>query len=365
MRSSLFRPTLLWLVTAQAAFGDSPLARFVGVPSCASSSCHGGAGTLRDQVGRWESRDVHRRAASTLNIARSEQIAAAMGLTNRLGQAVPFDSPRCTVCHAPNATVPAALRLVELDRSEGVACETCHAPAEAWLRSHTRPGPPADDFSYADKVAAGLRDLRNLRVRANVCVACHENVDRELLAAGHPELLFELDGQTLQEPRHWREKAGHSGAKAWLVGQAVAWREVAWSVAQPAQKTERLAAREAGLSWLVAKAASAAGIAAATPDAVARLANSKDWTNADTAAVLRVLAGTAADFRAAAVPQSIQARRAERLVLGLDRLLAATESTRAKHLDSEVTVLFKLAQSLPDFDPAKFAAALEALAVKL
>lgn len=289
----------------------------------------------------------------------------ALGLTNALGQPVPAQSPRCTACHAPNATVPATLRLAELDRAEGLACETCHAPAETWLRSHTRPGPPRDEFTYADKVAAGLRDLRDLRVRANVCVACHENVERALLEAGHPELLFELDGQTRQEPRHWVEKPGHHGAKAWLVGQAVAWREVSWLSTQPGEKTEPLTEREAGLAWLVSRAAKSVGITESAPDAIARAAAGRDWSTADTATVLRAMAGSGAEFRAGAATVSVQARRAERLVLGLDRLLAVSSEATAKSVETEVNGLFKLAQSRRDFVPARFASVLEALASKL
>lgn len=316
-------------------------------------------------MGRWESRDVHRRAASTLNTARAEQMALSLGLTNGVGQATAAQSPRCTACHAPGATVPTARSLGILDAAEGVACETCHAPAETWIRSHTRPGPPRDDFSYTDKVADGLRDLRDLRVRANVCVACHENLERAVLEAGHPELIFELDGQTRQEPRHWVEKTGYHGAKAWLVGQAVAWREVAWLRAQPAEATERAAVREGALSWLVLKAAKALGVAESAPEELARRASSRSWSNADTEAVLRALGSSAADFRAKEVPAPVHARRAERLVLGLDRLVAALPESRAKALEPGLDELFKRAQSLPDFAPERFADALADFAAKL
>lgn len=350
---------------ALALAAESPLARFVGTPSCASSSCHGGAGPRRDQVGRWESQDVHRRASSTLNAARSEQLALALGLTNSLGQSIAAASSRCTVCHAPNATVPAAMRRVNLDPTEGVACETCHAPAESWLRSHTRPGPPRDDFTYPDKVAAGLRDLRDLRVRANVCVACHENVGPELLAAGHPELIFELDGQTRHEPRHWVEQPGFQGAQAWLVGQAVAWREVTWLLREPAEASERLSARASGLAWVVSQAAQALGIAETTPEGVARTAAARKWSMADTSRVLQALANTKGDFQMAQIGPAVQGRRAERLVLALDRLLAASPESVAKAAENELNTLFLLAQRLPDFAPARFAAGLEALAAKV
>ena len=43
-------------------------------------------------------------------------------------------------------------------------------------------------------------------------------------------------------------------------------------------------------------------------------------------------------------------------MLALDRLLAAENNHQA---DAELNQLFKLAQSLPDFDPKAFAATLE------
>ena len=352
---------LLCVAVLSAVAAESPLGRFVGTPACASSSCHGGAGPRRAQSGEWESRDVHRRAASTLNSARSEQIARALGLTNAVGQARPADQLQCTVCHAPNATVPASQRRVVLDPTEGVGCETCHAPAESWLRSHTRPGPPRDDFTYQDKVAAGLRDLRDLRARANVCVACHENVDRAILLAGHPELNFELDGQTRQEPRHWVELPGFQGPQSWLVGQAVAAREVAWWMTREDQKSALLSARAVSLDWLVSRAAGALGIAATDPDTIARLVAGRRWTEADTTHVLVALAGAGREFRPSGIPAQVQAHRAERLVLGLDRLVAARPGGLPKTADDALNALFKRVQWRADFETELFANELDTL----
>ncbi len=355
---------VLMVLPATTLCADPALARYLGAQSCSASSCHGGAGERRDQWIQWNSGDVHRRSASTLTLARSVQIAAAAGLTD------PATHSRCVVCHAPFAAVPVAERLGDLDRGEGVSCESCHAPAEGWIRSHTRT--ERDGFTYRDKVAAGLRDLRNPYVRANACVACHENVDRDLLQAGHPELIFELDGQTRGEPRHWKEPAGFSGARAWWVGQAVALREVSWQLTRSGQTDERLKARQAGLRWIVERTESivnpdgtslggvteSARIQAAA-DERARAGAATDWPAAKTVALLQRLAGTAAEFRDAGVAKEIQARRGERLVLALDRLLAASNPALENKLEPALKELFHLAQSLPNFDPTQFAAALE------
>ena len=115
---------------------------------------------------------------------------------------------RCTVCHSPFHAVPQAQRLATADPTESVSCESCHGAAGGWLRRHTRP-----DWTYATRVGAGMRDLKSFYVRANTCVTCHQNLDSDIVAAGHPELLFELDGQSAAQPKHWRDAEG-SGPRA-------------------------------------------------------------------------------------------------------------------------------------------------------
>jgi hypothetical protein len=82
--------------------------------------------------------------------------------------------------------------------------------------------------------------------------------------------------------------------------------------------------------------------------------------------MLVTLAGTSAAFGDVSVPQPMQARRAERLVLALDRLVAALPELKTDEpVQSALNQLFKLAQSVPDFDPKQFADALEKFAAAL
>jgi len=354
---------LCGLVTARGA--DAP-AKFLGATSCASSGCHGGGGEKQNQFLTWSLKDFHsQRPAATLTTARSRQIGEALGIKDPTAEA------RCTTCHAPLHDVPDDLRGKDFKVSEGVSCESCHGPSENWLRAHTR-----HDYTRADRTAAGMRDLQNLYVRANTCVACHQVVSQPLLKAGHPELIFELDGQSVAEPKHWSVEKNGNGAQAWFVGQAVALRELSWQVAHETAPTQNLVNRWAGLAWLLQTASLADNLktpASTVPaeavtqaakiqgdsDAIARDTAVTDWTDAMTGKALTTLAGSAAAFRDASVPPSVQARRAERLVLALDRLLAAQNNHKA---DAELNQLFKLAQSVPDFDPAQFATALEKFA---
>lgn len=295
-----------------------------------------------------------------------------------MAEVLKIDSPAqnasCTICHAPFQTVPATEQKNRLDITGGVSCESCHAPAESWLLSHTRP-----DFTHADRVNAGMRDLKNLYVRANSCVACHQNVSSNLLAAGHPELIFELDGQAVSEPKHWREKTNWSGAQAWLVGQSVALREMSWQLAGEKTPTENEIYRWKGLTWVVYLASQGdPGLPKPSEanfrpekenfekvqkwcDELAKVAAKTPWTKDLTRKVLAILANPSNGI-SEPVGKSVQARRAERLVIGLDRLVLASDN---KTIDAELNELYSLVQSLPDFDSQKFAAALEKFSRKL
>jgi hypothetical protein len=292
---TVFATAFLWSSTARA--------EFVGAQSCSTSGCHGGA--KRNESITWSKKDFHSRAYATLTTARSARIAETLHIAD------PAHDSRCIICHAP---------MPEAQRADGVSCETCHGAAENWLRTHTR-----SDYTHADRLQAGMRELKNLTARANACVACHQNIDADILAAGHPELIFELDGQSVAMPKHWHEP---SSPQAWFAGQTVALREMKWQLSR--EPNDKLAARVAGLDWLLQKCGD-------SPD-------------------LARLAATSGDFEDASVSREVQARRAGRLVLALDRL----SSSKA-----DVDELFKLAQSLPDFDPKKFAEALQRFASKL
>jgi cytochrome c554/c'-like protein len=338
--------------------------KFLGAPSCSSSSCHGGAGANKDQYLVWSKYDYHHaRPYATLETARAEHIAEAL----KLGD--PTRSAACTACHAPLQTVPNNLLSEGLKISDGVSCESCHGPAEHWLRGHTR-----HDWTHADRVRAGMRDLRNLYVRANTCVACHQTLSSDIRQAGHPELLFELDGQAVSQPKHWRTADDKPGPQIWLVGQAVALREMSWQLSREKASDETLAARCAALVWLLqlagktdphwpaielnenAPAAERAMEIHRWSDQLAKAIAVISWSDELTRKCLALLAKTDDSFGDPKVPRPIQARRAERLVLALDRLTTGLgAATAPAKLGQSLDRLFDDVQSLPDFDPPQFA----------
>ncbi|HEV8582414.1 MAG TPA: multiheme c-type cytochrome [Thermoanaerobaculia bacterium] len=206
---------------------------YVGAPSCASSNCHGSTrprrvfDVLQNEHFTWYKADPHyKKAYPVLFNERSAAIARNLRLP-----AAPAESQICLGCHA--FVVPKEKQANRLEIEDGISCEACHGPASGWIQSHT-----AEDWSHERSVAAGMTDLRNLAVRANLCLSCHlgsanQTVDHDLIAAGHPVLGFELDNYSEDMPAHWmplRDKQRKEGMRdthgirAWAVGQAANFR---------------------------------------------------------------------------------------------------------------------------------------------
>jgi len=337
---------------------------FVGSIGCKSSSCHGGAGEKRSQYITWSQKDFHTKAFAVLLNARSERIAEGLGLP--AAQA----SARCTVCHSPFQSVAPSRLKPAAHRDEGVSCETCHGAASGWLRGHTR-----KDWTYNTRVAAGMRDLRNLYLRANACVACHQNLAPDVLQAGHPDLFFELDGQSVAEPKHWRDEEPWSGLREWLTGQAVALREMSSALAREPQPDPFSSARWDGLAWLCATVTSAASIPSpislppgaptrsdftsmqTQADALARRASTSNWSESSARSLLLALASAEGEFAAKGTANQLLGQRAKRLVLALDRLVNALKNRGIPlKADPELNQLFQDVRTLDAFDAAGFAA---------
>lgn len=337
---------------------------FLGKDSCASSGCHGGGGAHQNQSIVWARQDPHSRAPATLGTARSKRLAELLNIPD------PKLDARCTSCHEPWQNL-AGLPPHTTAVSEAVSCETCHGPASDYLRSHTR-----KDLDRPQKGLDGLKDLTVLYNRANSCVACHQALDAKLLEAGHPELLFELDGQTASMPRHWREKPENSHAAIWLTGQATALRELTAQVLQEAQSgtpSARVVNQWQAALWIVQTALPNGPISHFDTNAANSTQRLKDLHRAADQAALEApalartlrltvvenLCSSEAEFAKAPGPASQQAPRAERLVLALDRLLY-DRPKRPVAVQERTDELFRLVQSRPDFAPDRFAASLAA-----
>ncbi len=197
--------------------------QYTGPGSCSSSACHGGiqpkldTNIQQNEYSTWIVQDKHAKAFEVLGNAQSQRIARNLGLKNRADA-----ESRCLACHA--LAVPAEKRARTFDLSEGVSCESCHGPASAWLGPHTSRG-----WTHERSVQLGMYDTKDLGKRTEKCLSCHlgtadASLDHELIAAGHPDLIFELEAFSAVMPRHWRQRADkdpYAGVREWGMGQVV------------------------------------------------------------------------------------------------------------------------------------------------
>ncbi len=212
-----------------AAQGDP--VKYIGPGSCAATSCHGSvkpvaeSRILQNEYSTWIVENKHSRACQVL----TGEVAQRMGRILKWGAKVE-DSPKCLACHALYTTPAERGRAFEI--SEGVSCENSHGPASACLGPHT-----TKSWSHEKSVAAGMHDMGNVIHRTEKCLECHlgtrsKFVDHEMIAAGHPDLYFELDFFSAAMARHWKspresepgktaEDPAWVGVREWSAGQAV------------------------------------------------------------------------------------------------------------------------------------------------
>jgi hypothetical protein len=222
--------------------------KFEGAATCSNAQCHGadepkeGAGaTTLAEFTQWSGGDLHKTAHEILANEESAAIAEKMKIADATTDA------RCTACHAMN--VPEKLRGREFDLAEGVTCNACHGPSEKWNAPHKEKG-------WTDKQRAalkthdallkklGLYDTKSPLARADMCTSCHLAIDADMVAAGHPQPVFELDIFSRSEQKggyyvsqHWREpNVPFYGASLWSTGQVVAVRDAMRQLADRAGK---------------------------------------------------------------------------------------------------------------------------------
>jgi hypothetical protein len=200
--------------------------KYTGAASCGASNCHGSTKPRADFPRMnenivWTQKDAHAKAYATLTNEKLKSGVRPSKIAQELKIAKSETSDRCLVCHAVN--VPVALRGPKFDITDGVHCDGCHGPAEKWLEPHAEKG-----WTHEQSVKLGMYDTKNFLLRAEKCVSCHLQIDHDLVAAGHPDLLaFELATFSANMPPHWRDKGTWIDARAWATGQVVSLREAA------------------------------------------------------------------------------------------------------------------------------------------
>lgn len=212
---------------------------FTGPGSCAAAACHGsirpvaGSRILQTEYTTWIAQDRHARASEVLSNPVSVRMATILGL----GAA--HNAPKCLACHSLDVADAQQARSFA---DEGVSCEACHGPASGWLGPHTN-----RNWTHEQSVALGMYNTKDLVKRTERCLTCHlgtgeKFVDHEMIAAGHPDLVFDLEAFSAAMPRHWRaspENDPFAPVRAFSVGQLVHLRS----------SLERLTQRVQGAVW--------------------------------------------------------------------------------------------------------------------
>lgn len=245
---------------AQARLGDKiypivvPGLKYEGNASCAASGCHAedaaweqSGQMIGDESNIWAASDPHAFAYETLTNEDSKAIAAKLDIADATASA------RCLDCHAMNASASQRGNLFSL-KNDAVGCESCHGPAEKYLNPHAEEGWTTQQRAALGAQGLidqhGLIDTSHLGVRANTCVACHLQIDKDMIDAGHPPLSFEMYSYNYYFPFfsdaayavHWNDQRGvMTDARLWAAGQAAgrvaakaqvdAWKKKGWDTA--------------------------------------------------------------------------------------------------------------------------------------
>ncbi len=245
----MFAAALTTSLRAGTLDGPPPLVRpqtppaepgnYVGPGSCSAVACHGairavsGSRIFQTEYSTWISLDRHARATEVLGNVVSQRMGRVLGLGN------PQQAQKCLACHALD--VPAAERSRNF-ATEGVSCEACHGPATGWLGYHV-----TKNATHEESVKRGMYDTKDAVKRTEKCLTCHlgtadKFVDHEMIAGGHPDLVFELEAFSSAMPRHWKE---NTDADAWQPVRTFA----AGQLVHLRANLDRLARRVKGPIW--------------------------------------------------------------------------------------------------------------------
>lgn len=248
---------VLLLLTAafhtRAADGDAPTkaaenasqadatAAIGGRASCSARGCHAGlepvagGGVRQDEYAVYLAHDKHALAFEVLKSERAQRMAENLAPTNPGGKPILASADaRCLACHVTPQLAATNLPAEQVAlREEGVSCEACHGGAVGegrWLKEHTTKA--WKEYANAKKAGYGLTPLDDVGVQARTCAGCHvgappeagipaRDLNHDLMAAGHPRLMFDFGTFRANMPAHWRTSKYPAAreAEVWAVGQ--------------------------------------------------------------------------------------------------------------------------------------------------
>ena len=221
-------PAIFWqLVCSLTAMSQAqtsaaaPTAKWVGRATCGTATCHGGvvdsAALWHASATVWEARDPHAQAGLRLQETLARRIVIGLEPAAEKDAAL-FQQTlhqRCVSCHAPESESSPADSDWSRRMLQGVACESCHGAAGRWMDAHTR-----SDFNsrHESARALGMFDTKSMTARVENCARCHigsrsadglvRDVNHDLIAAGHPRMLFDPLVMQRKLPPHWDTRPG-------------------------------------------------------------------------------------------------------------------------------------------------------------
>jgi len=236
--------------------------KYSGPGSCSASACHGGVqimpatatrkGIWQNEYFIWAGRDPHFGSFNSLQTARSRRMIQILQAAEPGRWSSATSEQKCLVCHslAPSAELKAR----NFD-AEGVSCESCHGASSGWFQRHFE-----KNWSTEQSIKLGMFPIDDPVKRSEKCLSCHlgtqnQEVDHKMIAAGHPDLFFELDLFSAKQPHHWEEPPkGYAddhnyGVRLWAVGQAVQLREALNRLARRAERAQLPDAQARGAQW--------------------------------------------------------------------------------------------------------------------
>jgi hypothetical protein len=213
------------MIASLTAMQSAPEPRnYVGPGSCGATACHGAirpvaaSRILQTEYTTWIAQDRHARATDVLSNSLSQRMAKILGIGD------PAKAGKCLSCHSLDAPPSTQGRNVAND---GVSCEACHGPASAWLGYHV-----TRDAKHEESVKRGMYDTKDVVKRTEKCLTCHlgapdKSVDHDMIAGGHPDLVFELGAFSAAMPRHWKERGGdrYGTVRTFAIGELTHLRE--------------------------------------------------------------------------------------------------------------------------------------------
>ncbi len=238
---------------AQTLRPTQPALRYVGTGSCAALACHGGRreplGLKGSEYSFWSTYDPHRKAYGVLFDDRSKIIERNYRRLGSVEKAAPENDATCLSCHVHPNFSPKSVEFEQHLVADGVGCESCHGPAERWLSAHSERW--WKGVSDRDKFELfGMTPTKDLTYRAEQCAVCHigtpeAEVNHDLIAAGHPRLLYEFSNQQAKQPRHWRIEDDKSRTpdyevRSWALGQTVGTRTSLRLLESRAQRAQEI-----------------------------------------------------------------------------------------------------------------------------